>query len=60
MIFALTAGRWLLVAWCRLRGDVRWFDLSRIRRATATHRQCTGHHVNEIGIPPERAHLVTF
>ena len=55
MIFALTGGRWLLVAWCRLRSDVRWFNLSRIRRATATRRPCTGHDVNEIGTPPEGA-----
>lgn len=60
MIFALTGGRWLLVAWCRLRNDVRWFNLSRIRRATATHRPCTGHDVDEIGTPPEGAHPVAF
>jgi predicted DNA-binding transcriptional regulator YafY len=60
MIFALTAGRWLLVAWCRLRDDVRWFDLSRIRTATATRRPCTGHHMSEIGPPPELAHPVSI
>lgn len=60
MIFALTGGRWLLVAWCRLRDDVRWFDLSRIRTATATRRPCTGHDVNEIGTPPEQARPVRF
>jgi predicted DNA-binding transcriptional regulator YafY len=59
MIFALTAGRWLLVAWCRLRDDIRWFDLSRIRRATATRHPCTGHHVSEIGTPPELARPVS-
>lgn len=59
MIFALTDGRWLLVAWCRLRGDIRWFTLSRIRRATATRHPCTGHDVTEIGTPPEGAHPVT-
>jgi predicted DNA-binding transcriptional regulator YafY len=58
MIFALTRGRWLLVAWCRLRGDIRWFDLSRIRGATATRRLCTGHDVSEIGTPPEQARPV--
>lgn len=58
MIFALTGGRWLLVAWCRLRDDIRWFDLSRIRAATATRSQCTGHHVSEIGTPPEHARPV--
>ena len=58
MIFALTGGRWLLVAWCRLRDDVRWFDLSRIRGATATRHRCIGHQVSEIGTPPERARPV--
>jgi len=58
MIFALTGGRWLLVAWCRLRNDVRWFNLSRISGATATHRPCTGHDISEIGPPPERARPV--
>ena len=60
MIFALTDGRWLLVAWCRLRDDVRWFDLSRIGRATATRRPCTGHDVTEIGTPPDQAHPVNI
>ncbi len=58
MIFALTGGRWLLVAWCRLRDAVRWFDLSRIPAATATHRPCTGHDVQEIGLPPATARTV--
>ncbi len=58
MIFALTGGRWLLVAWCLLRDAVRWFDLSRIQAATATHRPCTGHDVHEIGIPPTTAQTV--
>jgi predicted DNA-binding transcriptional regulator YafY len=60
MIFALTDGRWLLIAWCRLRDDVRWFDLSRIGRATATRRPCTGHDVTEIGTPPDQAHPVNI
>ena len=60
MIFALTGGRWLLVAWCRLRDDVRWFNLSRIRQATATRHPCTGHDVTEIGTPPEGAHPVAL
>ncbi len=60
LIFALTGGRWLLVAWCRLRNDVRWFNLSGIRRASATRRPCTGHEVDEIGTPPEGAHPVAL
>jgi len=58
MIFALTGGRWLLVAWCRLRDDVRWFTPSRIQAATATRHPCTGHHVQEIGLPPTTARTV--
>lgn len=58
MIFALTGGRWLLIAWCRLRDDVRWFDLTRIQLATATRRPCSGHHIDEIGTPPELARSV--
>lgn len=55
MVFALDGGRWLLVGWCRLRADIRWFDLSRVQRATATRHPCAGHHVDEIGTPPEAA-----
>jgi predicted DNA-binding transcriptional regulator YafY len=58
MIFALTGGRWLLVAWCRLRDDIRWFNLSRIRQATATRRHCTGHDIGAIGTPPDQSHPV--
>lgn len=58
MIFALAGGRWLLVAWCRLRNDIRWFNLSRIQRATATRTPCSGHHIDEIGHPPEQARPV--
>ena len=58
MIFALTGGRWLLIAWCRLRDDVRWFDLSRIQAATASRHPCAGHDISEIGTPPERARPV--
>jgi predicted DNA-binding transcriptional regulator YafY len=59
MIFALTGSRWLLVAWCRLRDDIRWFDLGRIQGATATRRRCTGHDISEIGTPPEKARPVS-
>ncbi|GAA3861255.1 YafY family protein [Leifsonia kafniensis] len=58
MIFALNSGRWFLVAWCRLRDDVRWFDLTRVQSATATRHPCTGHQVHEIGTPPELARPV--
>ncbi|MGM7680083.1 helix-turn-helix transcriptional regulator [Microbacterium sp. A94] len=58
MIFALTGGRWLLIGWCRLRDDVRWFDLTRIQSATTTRHPCTGHSIDEIGTPPELARPV--
>jgi predicted DNA-binding transcriptional regulator YafY len=58
MIFAFTGGRWMLVAWCRLRVDIRWFSLSQIHSATATRHPCTGHDVGEIGTPPEQARPV--
>ena len=55
MIFAWAVGRWYLVAWCRLRSDVRWFDLTRVQRASTTQTPCTGHPVGAIGRPPESA-----
>lgn len=58
MIFAFTGGRWLLVAWCRLRDDVRWFALHRVERATATRSPCVGHSIDEIGEPPVSARPV--
>lgn len=56
--FITTGGRWLLGAWCRLRDDVRWFNLPRIQTATATRHPFTGHDISEIGIPPEQARPV--
>lgn len=58
MVFALTGDRWFLVAWCRLRDDVRWFNLNRIDRAAATRRPCAGHDISAIGTPPEGARPV--
>lgn len=55
MIFAQTRGRWYLIAWCRLRDAVRWFDPTRIERASVTRRPCAGHAVAEIGTPPPGA-----
>ena len=60
MIFALTAGQWKLIAWCRLRKGIRWFTLTRIQRATVTRHPCTGHQIEEIGEPPTLAHSVHF
>ncbi|MGB3828717.1 MAG: WYL domain-containing protein [Ornithinimicrobium sp.] len=60
LIFALNRDRWWLVAWCQLRDAVRWFDVSRIQRATATRRPCAGHDISEIGTPPEAASSVAL
>lgn len=58
MIFAFASGQWYLIAWCRLRGGIRWFVLTRIDRATVTRRPCTGHEIAEIGEPPSSARSV--
>ena len=58
MIFAFVSGRWYLVAWCRVRDAVRWFDLSRVSRAVATRTPSAGHAIEEIGKPPESARPV--
>lgn len=55
MVFANTNGNWYLVGWCRLRDAVRWFLVSRIRRASVTREPCAGHSVAEIGTPPHTA-----
>ena len=60
MVFALTAGQWKLVTWCRLREGIRWFTPTRIRRATVARHPCTGHQIEEIGEPPTLAHSVHF
>ncbi len=52
MILALTASRWKLVAWCRLRDGVRWFTLTGIQRATVTRHPFTRYQIEEIGEPP--------
>ena len=59
MIVALTRGRWWLVGWCRLRSDIRWFELARIRAAASTRRRCSGRTAADIGTPPEFARPVT-
>lgn len=58
MIFALTGGRWYLVAWCRLRRAVRWFRLERVSRAAATRTPCPGRPIDAIGPPPASARTV--
>lgn len=58
ILFANTNTSWYLVGWCHLRDAVRWFSISRIRRASITRDPCTGHAVAEIGTPPSTATYV--
>ncbi len=58
VLFASTSGRWYLVGWCRLRDAMRWFDVSRIERATVTTSPCSGHAIEEVGQPPATANPV--
>ncbi|QCQ90189.1 helix-turn-helix transcriptional regulator [Rhodococcus sp. SGAir0479] len=58
VLFASTNGQWYLIGWCRLRSDIRWFLVSRIEHARATKLACSGHGIDEIGIPPATARPV--
>lgn len=58
VIFASNEGHWYLIAWCRLRDEMRWFLVSRIARASVTRLPCSGHSVAEIGEPPASARAV--
>lgn len=60
MIFALRRGQWYLIAWCRLREGIRWFEVSRIASPAGTRRPCAGHDVSEIGEPPASARAVVM
>lgn len=55
VIFASSNGRWYLIAWCRLRDEMRWFLVARINKAVVTKHSCEGHSVEEIGAPPSTA-----
>lgn len=55
ILFGSRAGRWYLVGWCRLRGEVRWFLVTRIERASVTRIPCGEHGVEEVGAPPATA-----
>ncbi|MFD3811672.1 helix-turn-helix transcriptional regulator [Rhodococcus sp. NPDC058639] len=58
VMFASTNGHWYLIGWCRLRSDMRWFLVSRIEHASPTQIACSGHHIDEIGVPPATARPV--
>lgn len=55
VLFAARNGRWYLVGWCRLRNAMRWFVMERIHRATVTAQPCSGHTIDEVGVPPAGA-----
>jgi predicted DNA-binding transcriptional regulator YafY len=58
VLFASTNGQWYLVGWCRLRGAMRWFTVSRIERASVTRTACSGHAIHEVGEAPANARPV--
>ncbi len=58
IIFASANGRWYLIGWCRLRGDIRWFLMTRIEHAAVTKAPCGQHSIQEVGIPPATARSV--
>ncbi|MFD5865655.1 YafY family protein [Agromyces sp. S2-1-8] len=58
VLFASTNGQWYLVGWCRLRDAMRWFVVARVQQARVTAIPCTGHTVDEIGVPPATARPV--
>jgi len=57
-LLGLTAGHWYLIAYCRLRGQIRWFRLDRIQRATLTAEPADDYPLGDIGDPPPSAHPV--
>lgn len=58
IMFGSMGGRWYLVGWCRLRGGIRWFLVSRVQRASVTTSPCGDHGVEEVGTPPATARSV--
>ncbi|GAA1815355.1 helix-turn-helix transcriptional regulator [Agromyces neolithicus] len=58
VLFASTNNQWYLVAWCRLRDEMRWFTVSRVERASVTKTACGGHSIREVGEPPANARPV--
>ncbi len=55
VLLASSHGRWYLIAWCRLRSDIRWFRLGRIERADATRETFAARDVAQVGQPPADA-----
>ncbi|WZH37125.1 MAG: WYL domain-containing protein [Microbacterium enclense] len=59
VLFASRGGRWFLIGWCRLRDGMRWFDLTRIERASLLAGTCSGHTIAEVGEPPRTSQSVS-
>lgn len=58
VLFAFTNNQWYLVAWCRMRDEMRWFTVSRVERASVTKTACGCHSIREVGEPPANARPV--
>lgn len=58
-LLASTAGHWYLVAHCQLRGELRWFRLDRIEKATVTAEPATDVPPADLGRPPPTASPLT-
>lgn len=59
LAFARTHGHWYLLAWCRRRGDGRWFRLDRVQRAHLTRETFPLRDLGAVfGLPPDDAQPV--
>ncbi len=58
VFLAYTRGRWHLVAHCRTRDAIRWFQLDRITAAHSTAEPAADIPVESVGTPPPTAHAV--
>lgn len=59
-LLAYTSGRWYLIAHCRLRDAIRWFQLDRIETARPTRQPSVDRSVADIGVPPTTARSITL
>jgi predicted DNA-binding transcriptional regulator YafY len=58
VMFGSRGGRWYLIGWCRLRGAIRWFLVTRVEHAAVTAIPCGDHGIEEVGFPPATARSV--
>ena len=57
-LLASLAGHWYLIAYCQLRGQIRWFRLDRIQHVALTVESAVDVPLDDIGQPPPSAHTV--